>query len=165
GFLCVDGTPSPLHEKPSWHGEGFFDKNSDYSLTAQVVIFPHNLCIIDYVIGVPRSLHDSNIFARMRVSRHPESFFGAGEWLWADSVYAARIWCVPPYKWPVGGSLTAEQRTFNYNLSTHFFGSIKGRFQSLRELCIPIQSQKDLDYANMWIHSCFILHNLIVEIE
>ncbi|KAG2046529.1 hypothetical protein BDR06DRAFT_1035893, partial [Suillus hirtellus] len=118
GFLCVDGTPSPLHEKPSWHSEGFFDKNSDYSLTAQVVIFPHNLHIVDYVIGVPRSLHNSNVFAQTRVSRHPESFFGAGEWLWADSAYAAQIWCVPPYKQPAGGSLMAEQRTFNYNLST-----------------------------------------------
>ncbi|KAG2054074.1 hypothetical protein BDR06DRAFT_826215, partial [Suillus hirtellus] len=39
GFLCADGTPSPLHEKPSWHGKGFFDKNSDYSLTAQVSIY------------------------------------------------------------------------------------------------------------------------------
>jgi len=38
-FLCVDGTPSPLHKKPGWHGEGFFDKNSDYSLTAQVSIY------------------------------------------------------------------------------------------------------------------------------
>ncbi|KAG2342726.1 hypothetical protein BDR05DRAFT_867603, partial [Suillus weaverae] len=70
-----------------------------------------------------------------------------------------------------GGSLMPEQKTFNYNLSMvhvhseHFFSSIKGQFKSLRELCIPIQSQKDLNYANMWIHSCFILHNLIVEIE
>ncbi|KAG2072897.1 hypothetical protein BDR04DRAFT_1012425, partial [Suillus decipiens] len=63
GFLCVNGTLSPLHEKPGWHGEGFFNKNSDYSLIAQVVIFPHNLCIVDYIISVPGSLHDLNIFA------------------------------------------------------------------------------------------------------
>ncbi|KAG2070755.1 hypothetical protein BDR04DRAFT_1128369 [Suillus decipiens] len=65
GFLCVDGTLSPLHKKPGWHGDGFFDKNLDYSLTAQVIIFPHNLCI------------------------NPKSFFGVGEWLWADSAYTA----------------------------------------------------------------------------
>ncbi|KAG1869882.1 hypothetical protein F4604DRAFT_1926667 [Suillus subluteus] len=81
GFLCVDGTLSPLHEKPGWHGEGFFDKNLGYSLTAQVVIFPHNLRIVDYVISIPGSLHDSNVFTQTRVSWHPESFFGAGEWL------------------------------------------------------------------------------------
>ncbi|KAG2065102.1 hypothetical protein BDR04DRAFT_1122113 [Suillus decipiens] len=72
---------------------------------------------------------------------------------------------------PPGGSLTADQNIFNTKLSMvrvrseHFFSSIKGQFQSLQELCILIQSQKDLDYANMWIHLCFILHNLIVKIK
>ncbi|KAG2148679.1 uncharacterized protein EDB93DRAFT_1054277, partial [Suillus bovinus] len=60
GFFCVDGTLSPLHEKPDWHREGFFNKNLDYFLTAQVVIFPHNLHIVNYIIGVPGFLHDSN---------------------------------------------------------------------------------------------------------
>ncbi|KAG2063163.1 hypothetical protein BDR04DRAFT_974455, partial [Suillus decipiens] len=148
-----------------WHGEGFFDKNSDNSVTVQVknvVIFPHNLCIMDYVIGVPGSLHDLNVFTQTRVSQNAESCFGAGEWLWADLAYAAQTWCVSPYKWPLGGSLMPEQKTFNQNLSTHFFGSIKGWFQSLWELHIPIQSQKDLNYVNMWIHLCFVLHHLIV---
>jgi hypothetical protein len=36
GFLCVDGTPFNLFQKPGWHGEGFFDKNLNYSLVAQV---------------------------------------------------------------------------------------------------------------------------------
>ncbi|KAG2337360.1 hypothetical protein BDR05DRAFT_859444, partial [Suillus weaverae] len=35
GFLCADGTSSPLYEKLSWHKAGFFDKNSNYSLTDQ----------------------------------------------------------------------------------------------------------------------------------
>jgi len=49
--------------------------------------------------------------------------------------------------------------------SEHFFGSLKGRFQSLRELRFQIQGQKELDYANMWVRCCLVLHNLIVEIE
>ncbi|KAG2068200.1 hypothetical protein BDR04DRAFT_1129317 [Suillus decipiens] len=36
GFLCIDGTSFNLFQKPGWHGEGFFDKNLNYSLTAQV---------------------------------------------------------------------------------------------------------------------------------
>ncbi|KAG2053201.1 hypothetical protein BDR06DRAFT_886398 [Suillus hirtellus] len=36
GFLCVDSTPFNLFQKPGWHGEGFFNKNSNYSLAAQV---------------------------------------------------------------------------------------------------------------------------------
>lgn len=49
--------------------------------------------------------------------------------------------------------------------SEHFFGSLKGRFQSLQELRFQIQGQKELDFANMWVRCCLILHNLIVEIE
>lgn len=49
--------------------------------------------------------------------------------------------------------------------SEHCYGSLKGRFQSLRELRFQIQSQKDLNYANMWTRCCLILHNLIIEIE
>ena len=42
GFLCVDRTPFNLYQKPGWHGEGFFDKNSNYSLSAQVCMFSFN---------------------------------------------------------------------------------------------------------------------------
>ncbi|KIM66821.1 hypothetical protein SCLCIDRAFT_87284, partial [Scleroderma citrinum Foug A] len=49
--------------------------------------------------------------------------------------------------------------------SEHFFGSLKGRFQSLQELRFQIQNQTDLDYANMWIRCCLILHNMIINIE
>ncbi|KAG2154156.1 uncharacterized protein EDB93DRAFT_1239541 [Suillus bovinus] len=36
GFLCIDGTPFNLFQKPGWHGEGFYDCKSNYSLSAQV---------------------------------------------------------------------------------------------------------------------------------
>ncbi|KAF8436023.1 hypothetical protein L210DRAFT_3692226, partial [Boletus edulis BED1] len=36
GFLCVDGTTFNLFQKPGYHGEGFFDRKSRYSLTNQV---------------------------------------------------------------------------------------------------------------------------------
>ena len=36
GFLSVDGTPFKLFQKPGWHGEGFFDRKSNYSLSNQV---------------------------------------------------------------------------------------------------------------------------------
>ncbi|KAG2067111.1 hypothetical protein BDR04DRAFT_1159533 [Suillus decipiens] len=76
-----------------------------------------------------------------------------------------------PFKWPPAGNLTRDQKTFNYHLSKvhvcseHFFGSLKGRFQSLQELQFSVQDKKDLDYSNMWICSCLILHNFIVEIK
>ncbi|KAH7919060.1 hypothetical protein BV22DRAFT_1023626 [Leucogyrophana mollusca] len=36
GYLSVDGSPFNLFQKPGWHGEVFFDRKSNYSLTAQV---------------------------------------------------------------------------------------------------------------------------------
>jgi hypothetical protein len=152
------------------------------------VILPHNLKIVDYSIAIPGSIHDASAFQRTRTARHPEQFFNNGEWLWADSAYSSQTWCVTPFKRPVGGNLTQEKRFFNNHLSSvrflfisiyfhlfqtikvrvrseHFYGSLKGRFQSLRELRIQIQGKDDLDYAAMWIWCCLILHNMIIEIE
>jgi hypothetical protein len=86
-------------------------------LSFEVIILPHNLHIVNYVIGIPGSLHDSNVFGCARIAWTPEDFFGGGQWLWADSAYAVRTWCVTPFKWPLGGNLTRDQRTFNYHLS------------------------------------------------
>jgi hypothetical protein len=134
GFLCVDGTPFKLFQKPGWHGEGFFDRKSNYSLSNQVsdlshrmasllisgskvVVFPHNLRIVDYVIGVPGSLHDSTAFQNTRIACFPHQFFQQNEWLWADSAYGCQPWCMVPFKRPTEGTLTRSQKTFNYYLS------------------------------------------------
>ncbi|KIK15074.1 hypothetical protein PISMIDRAFT_16796 [Pisolithus microcarpus 441] len=142
---------------PGWHREGFFDHKSCYSLSVQVVILPHNLCIVDYVIGVPSSLHDSNAFSHTCIYRHPETFLGANEWIWADSTYPSLSWCVIPFKRSSSGSMPNTQKIFNQHLSKvricseHFYRSLKGRFQSLQEMRFQIQNQRDLDFANMWI--------------
>jgi hypothetical protein len=49
--------------------------------------------------------------------------------------------------------------------SKHPFGSLKGRFASLRELRFQIQDQKKFNYVTLWVRCCFILHNLIIQIE
>ncbi|KIK22918.1 hypothetical protein PISMIDRAFT_80752, partial [Pisolithus microcarpus 441] len=36
GFLCIEKSPFNLFQKPGWHGEGFFDCKSCYSLSVQV---------------------------------------------------------------------------------------------------------------------------------
>jgi len=43
GFLCVDGYTFPLFQKLGYHGEGFYDCKSCYSLTNKVSC--HSLCI------------------------------------------------------------------------------------------------------------------------
>ncbi|KIK17969.1 hypothetical protein PISMIDRAFT_110346, partial [Pisolithus microcarpus 441] len=98
GFMCVDGSPFNLFQKLGWHGGGFYDHKSCYLLSTQVIILPHNLRIVDYMIGVPGSLHNSSIFSHTPIYHHPEMFLGADKWIWADSAYPLLPWCVVPFK-------------------------------------------------------------------
>ena len=41
GFLCMDGSPFNLFQKPGWHSKGFYDRKSQYSLSSQVGIVHH----------------------------------------------------------------------------------------------------------------------------
>jgi hypothetical protein len=75
-----------------------------------------NLCIIDYVLGPPGSVHDSTAFKESRAFKESDVLFRNGEWLWADSAYGLTPWCVVPYKSPY--SLLPHNRQFNYHLST-----------------------------------------------
>ena len=43
--------------------------------------------------------------------------------------------------------------------SEHFFGLLKGRFQSLREMRFQIQNQRDLEFTNMWISEMTLRSN------
>jgi hypothetical protein len=79
------------------------------------------LQIVDYVAGLVGSIHDSIAFATSHIAQEPTSFFAADEWMWADSAYACHAWCIPPFKKPVGESLTQFQKKFNYYLSTVSF--------------------------------------------
>ena len=89
----------------------------------QVVIMPHNLQIVDYVIRVPGSLHDSISFSHARIFRHPQAFLGTNEWIWADTAYPSLTWCIVPFKKPSGRELAADLKFFNYHLS-----SVSGMF-------------------------------------
>ncbi|KAG2061987.1 hypothetical protein BDR06DRAFT_853016, partial [Suillus hirtellus] len=122
------------------------------------VILPHNLLIVDYSLGHPRSVHDAFAFRSTRLYEEHADLLPDGHWVWADSAYPLEPWCIVPYKKPRNGRLTKDQKTFNYHLS-------KGQFQSLRELRFHIQAEKDLDFAVQWIKCCIILHNMIIRFE
>jgi hypothetical protein len=83
----------------------------------KVVCLPHNLRIVDYVVGLPGSVHDARAFEESPIMKDPNRFFSGNEWMWADSAYGCTISCVPPFKKPRGGSLTRQQKKFNYFLS------------------------------------------------
>ncbi|KIK24192.1 hypothetical protein PISMIDRAFT_99114 [Pisolithus microcarpus 441] len=105
------------------------------------------------------------------IYHHLETFLGADKWVWADSAYLSLPWCVVPFKQSSMQLMPDTHKIFNQHLSKihvqskHFYRSLKGQFQSLCEMQFQIQNQHDLEFANMWMRCCLILHNLILEIE
>lgn len=83
----------------------------------QIVSLLHNLMIVDYAVGHTGSAHDSYAFQSTQISQDPSKFLGPNDWIWADSAYPSEAWSVSPFKKPVGGTLTSDQRTFNYYVS------------------------------------------------
>jgi len=148
---------------------------------------PQNLLIVDYSLGHTGSVHDAWAFRSTRTFKNHDSIFGPGEWMWADSAYAPEVWSVAPFKKPVNGQLTADQRTYNYWVSKvsytlhstldishylqirirvkHTMGLLKGTFQSLKEIQIQVVNAKRHKIVIMWARACIILHNLIIHIE
>lgn len=47
----------------------------------------------------------------------------------------------------------------------HAFASLKGRFQSLRELRTHIRTAENLKYTVHWVQCCLILHNMVIHFE
>lgn len=79
---------------------------------------PHNLLIVNYFLGHPGSVHDAYAFRSTHIYEEYDELLSAGHWVWADSAYPLNTWCIVPFKKPHNRWLTANQRTFNYHLST-----------------------------------------------
>jgi hypothetical protein len=85
--------------------------------TLQIISQPQNLLIVDYSLGHTGSVHDAWAFRSTRTFKNHDRIFGPGEWMWADSAYPPETWSVAPFKKPINGQLTADQRTYNYWVS------------------------------------------------
>jgi hypothetical protein len=79
-------------------------------------MLPNSLLIVDYAISHTGSVHDSWAFRSTHIFRQHKDIFTPGEWTWVDLAYPAESWCVPPFKKPVGGELTPDQKTYNYHM-------------------------------------------------
>ena len=81
---------SPIIPSVLWYVPIFMHGSPELILL-QLITLP-NLCIINYVLGPPGSIHDSTVF------KESGQLSCDGEWLWADSAYALLLWCMVPYK-------------------------------------------------------------------
>lgn len=74
---------------------------------------PYNLLVVDYGLGHPGSIHNAYIFQRIESVRDPDGVILKGHWIWADSAYPTRPWCVVPFKATQMVPLSQEQKVYN----------------------------------------------------
>ena len=128
----LDGTDIVLDNKPGgeYKGEQFFNRKKRYAIDL-CAICNSDLTFTYYLTGFSNAAHDSRVFSSTQLYHHPEDFFSPGQYLLADSAYAASRYLVAPYKAPAANK--AENKAFNKLLSScrvnieHAFGVLKGR--------------------------------------
>ena len=166
-FFAVDGTTIPLYEKPCVDHEAFFDRKSNYSLHA-LISCNWNRVIINAVVGFPGSVHDNRVIRSCRFlqEEHENEFFSGCEHGIGDSAFVAFRRVVPPYKMPAAAmpdnaffnSILASLRI----ISEHAIGLLKGRFQSLKELRVRVETKADPAKCCEHIIACIVLHNMLL---
>lgn len=76
---------------------------------------------------------------------------------------------VTPYIKPA--SEIPDNKTYNNHVSMvrirseHAIGFIKGRFQSLKELCVFIKDEQSHKFATYWVVACIGLHSFAIDCE
>jgi hypothetical protein len=127
------------------------------------------LKIIDYAVGFVGSRNDASSWKETCLYKDHDKLLEPGEWCWGDSGYLMQEWLVIPYSHPA--KLEDDNGCFNYRLSSvrieseHAIGYLKGRFQSLRELRLQLNSEEDVVYSTLWIQACIILHCFCLDHE
>jgi hypothetical protein len=120
-------------------------------------------------VGFVGSRNDAASWKETRLYREREKLLESGEWCWGDSGYPLHEWMIIPYAMPE--KLEEDNGRFNYRLSSvrieseHAIGYLKGRFQSLRELRLKVNSEDHVQYVNLWIQACIILHSFCMDHE
>ena len=77
----------------------------------------HNLFIVDYGLGHPRSVHDTYAFQGTWIAQEAEALIPENHWVWADSAYPTQTWCVVPFKATCNTPLLRLQKVYNCYLS------------------------------------------------
>jgi len=124
---------------------------------------------VDYSHGYTGSAHDSSAFEYTSAYRYPALLFSGQEFAWGDSAYNLTPQMIPIHRSPAAD--LPINRLFDKTLSTlrvrseHCMGALKGRWQCLKGLRVPIRSNRDHVAACRWITIAIILHNIVVELE
>ena len=121
------------------------------------------------LIGWPGSNHDATVYGQTELARRPEDHFSPAEYLIGDKAFTCTPTVIPPYKKPAANK--RKNKEFNKRLSgvridiEHTFGSLKSRWQSLKDLRLRIIDLKSHHFAVQWITACIVLHNFLLSLD
>ncbi|KAI7938211.1 hypothetical protein MJO28_015131 [Puccinia striiformis f. sp. tritici] len=138
----VDGMFFPLTSAPRKHKEDYWMRKMVYAV--------NSLIVCNWQRRVIYAVH--------------------GKYLLANSAYTATDTIIPAFRRSPGRSLPPEKQQFNYKLShnrvivEHTIGMLKNRFQSLKSLTIEILGKKSATRLNIWIQTCVVLHNYLLDL-
>jgi hypothetical protein len=120
--------------------------------------------IFYYLFSWPGSVFDATVFAQSNVSLNPDKYFSPGEFIIADSCYAASGYLCVPYR-QTHASIP-DNKIFNELISSarvvieNVNDIHKNRFSSLGEMRTQINEKSNFKQINDWILVCLILYNI-----
>ena len=164
----IDGTYIVLTHKPSWCGEDFYTRKSNYSVQALIICDDRSRILYSYT-GWPGSCHDQRVWSNTPIYENPENYFSDSQYLLSDSAFTPSDYIVPSFKCAPGLPLSANQEFFNNKVAKarikieHTNGLLKSRFPILKSLNICIKRDRDVVHAIRIFTACCVIHNLILE--
>lgn len=166
GYL--DGCEIRLSYAPYPNHNAYFSRKSQYSNKIQAIC-DHKLRLRSVVVGYPGSVHDARIFSESAIGSNPQNFLSDSEWIAADSAYKCTKYVITPYRSNSRAVNSRQRKAFNRYFSCfrvrieHFFGRLKGKFCSLKEMKIKLNSLQKHKFFCQWIIVCCILYNIVLE--
>ncbi|POW23122.1 hypothetical protein PSHT_00533 [Puccinia striiformis] len=112
----IDGTLVVLSTCPGRDGPDYYNRKGSYGITTLLVCDQQKNITYAYT-GWPGCSHDQRLTNNSGLSRRSQEFFGAGEYLLADSAFTPTTTVVPAFKRARNRGLTGEENTFNRHLS------------------------------------------------
>lgn len=94
-----------------------FNFKGFHSINIAVVILPHSLYIVEYIIGHPGSIQDSKVWATgSKILKKPHLYLDKGEFIWVDGGYGHLAFMVGPFM-HISASKSHDLAFFNYTMS------------------------------------------------
>lgn len=159
---AIDGTHFMI-AKPQREPDVWIDRKNNFSISCSAIV-DSELRFLHYVIGCPGSMHDQRVYRLSEVEELladvPESMHLIG-----DSAYALDTKLLVPYR--DTGSLTVQQKQFNYFLSSNrmvvenAFGLLKNKFARIHATLDTTSWKRAVIIAR----SAILLHNFIINEE